>query len=190
MIAIDNTIISDSIYNQYFACNLSCCGGACCVEGDAGAPLEEEEISILEDYLDEIKPFMSEKGIDIVMQAGVFDYDMDGILVTPLVNDKECAFVYFEDSIAKCAIEKAYMEGKIDFQKPISCHLYPVRITKCNFYEVLNYHEWEICHSACSHGKELKINLFDYLSAPLARRYGEKWVKKAKKILGGRQLYC
>ncbi len=182
MLAIDNTLISDDIFNHYFACDLSCCKGICCVEGDAGAPLEEEEISVLEDCLDEIKPFMLKEGIEVVIQSGVFDYDVEGILVTPLVNDKECAFVYFEDNIAKCAIEKAYMEKRIDFQKPISCHLYPIRITKSNYYEMLNYHRWEVCHSACMHGKDLAISVFDYLRIPLTRKYGEEWIEKVKQI--------
>lgn len=181
MLAIDNVIMSDTILNQHFACDVSTCKGACCIEGDAGAPLEEEEISILEDYLDKIKPFMSEKGIEMVMRAGVFDYDMEGILVTPLVDDSECVFVYFEENVAKCAIEKAYLEGKIDFQKPISCHLYPIRMTKNNGYEVLKYHQWEVCKNAKKTGKAMNISLFDYLKVPLARRYGNEWIEKVKK---------
>jgi hypothetical protein len=183
MLVIDNIVVSDDIFKQYFVCDLSYCKGICCIEGDAGAPLEEEEISILEDCLDEIKPFMTEKGIDVIIQGGVFDYDMDGILVTPLINDKECAFVYFEGGIAYCAIEKAYMNGKIDFQKPISCHLYPIRITKHNCYERLNYHQWEVCNHARMNGKKLQISVFDYLRVPLIRKYGEAWIKKVEKII-------
>jgi len=183
MLAIDNTIISDDVLNQYFACDVFSCKGACCIEGDAGAPLEEEEISILEDNLEKIKPFMSEKGIEAVTKSGVFDYDMDGILVTPLVNDSECAFVYFEENVAKCSIEKAYLMRKIDFQKPISCHLYPVRIKKSHFYEVLTYHKWDICNDAREHGKNINISLLDYLKEPLIRKYGSAWIKKMKKNL-------
>jgi hypothetical protein len=181
MLVIGNTIISDDILNQYFACDISCCKGSCCIEGDAGAPLEEDEISVLEDCLDKIKPYMSEKSIEILMLTGVFDYDMEGVLVTPLVNDSECIFVYFEENAAKCAIEKAYLEGKIGFQKPISCHLYPIRITKNNGYDILKYHQWEVCKDACKNGKSLNISLFDYLKKPLTRKYGEDWVKKVKK---------
>ena len=182
MLAIGNTIISDDILNQYFACDIACCKGSCCIEGDAGAPLEEDEISVLEDCLDKIKPYMSEKSIEILTQMGVFDYDMEGVLVTPLVNDSECIFVYFEENAAKCAIEKAYLEGKIGFPKPFSCHLYPIRITKNNGYDVLKYHQWEVCKDACKNGKSLNISLFDYLKQPLTRKYGEDWVKKVKKI--------
>jgi len=181
MLAIDNVIISDNVLNQYFACDISCCKGKCCVEGDAGAPLEEDEISILEDCLEEIIPFMSEKSAEMVVKTGVFDYDVDGVLVTPLVNDSECIFVYFDENGAKCAIEKAFLEGKIDFQKPISCHLYPIRVKKINNYEVLNYHQWEVCKGAKKHGKNLNISLFNYLKTPLIRRYGSGWFEKIKK---------
>ena len=118
---IANTLVSDDIAEVYFACNLSACHGDCCVEGDAGAPLEEEEISILEDYLDEIKPFMNKQGLEVVELTGVFDYDADGSYVTPLVNNRECAFVYKRNGINFCSIEKAYDKRKIKFQKPISC---------------------------------------------------------------------
>ena len=151
------------------------------MEGDAGAPLEEDEISILEDCLEEIIPFMSEKSAEMVVKTGVFDYDVDGVLVTPLVNDSECIFVYFDENGAKCAIEKAFLEGKIDFQKPISCHLYPIRVKKINNYEVLNYHQWEVCKGAKKHGKNLNISLFNYLKTPLIRRYGSGWFEKIKK---------
>jgi Fe-S-cluster containining protein len=181
MLAIDNTFISDDILNQHFACDISCCKGACCIEGDAGAPLEEEEIAILEDYLDEIIPFMSEKGIEVIAKMGVFDYDVDGVLVTPLVNDSECAFVYFENNVAKCAIEKAFDAKKIDFQKPISCHLYPIRVEKGAFCFFLKYHQWEICKEARKHGKDMGISLLDHLKEPLTRKYGEDWVAKIKK---------
>ena len=181
MLAIDDVLISDDILNQYFACDISSCCGKCCIEGDAGAPLEEEEISILEDYFDEIKPFMSEKGRDMVMQSGVFDYDMDGKLVTPLVNDSECAFVYFENNVAKCSIEAAFDAKKIDFQKPISCHLYPIRVKKCGFCELLTYHQWEICEKAKKHGKNMNISLLNHLKLPLTRRYGSDFFNKIKK---------
>jgi hypothetical protein len=124
---------------------------------------------------------MLQKGVETVEQNGVFDYDADGVLVTPLINDKECVFVYFEENTAKCAIEKAFSEGKIGFQKPISCHLYPIRIKKFDYYERLDYHRWEVCEQARKQGKKLKIKVFDYLAEPLTRRYGREWIKKMKK---------
>ena len=125
MIYLDSTLLSDEIKSTFFCCDMPSCKGACCVEGDAGAPLDEEEISLLEDYIDDIKPFMVQEGIDEVEMLGVFDYDAGGNFVTPLIHGKECAFVYFEDGIARCAVEKAFQEKKIPFAKPISCHLYP-----------------------------------------------------------------
>jgi hypothetical protein len=182
MLAIDNTLISDTIFSHYFKCDIACCKGFCCVEGDAGAPLEEDEISVLEDAIQDIMPYMNMESRRIIMQNGVFDYDIDGILVTPLVNDRECAFVYFENNIAKCAIEKACLEEKTSFLKPISCHLYPIRITKNNQYDVLNYHQWDVCKKAREKGNELKISVFDFLHDALLRKYGKEWIEKVKKI--------
>jgi hypothetical protein len=175
MIAVDKTLISDDILNVRFICDLEKCHGACCVEGDAGAPLDEEEISILEDCLDEVKPYMVPDGIEVVEKNGVFDYDMFGHFVTPLVHDKECAFVYFEEGTAFCAIEKAYREGKIPFVKPISCHLYPIRISGYKNFEALNYHEWPICDQALKKGMVNNVPLYVFLKEPLIRKYGEAW---------------
>ena len=183
MLAVDDTLISDDIFSQCFFCDLSCCKGICCVDGDAGAPLDEEEISILEDYKEMISPYMTEKGLAVIDQLGMFDYDEMGNLVTPLVEDKDCAFVYYEDDVAKCAIEKAYFDEKIDFQKPISCHLYPIRITSYTHYDALNYHQWVVCESARKKGKELNMSVFSFLETPLARKYGQHWVEKVKKII-------
>jgi len=159
MIAIEHTLISDDIRDVCFICDLEKCKGACCVEGDAGAPLEEEEISVMEDALDDIKPYMTEEGREVVEKGGIFDYDMFGHFVTPLVHDHECVFVYFENGIAFCAIEKAYNEGKIQFQKPVSCHLYPIRLSGYNDFSALNYHEWHICNEALKKGRINKVPL-------------------------------
>jgi hypothetical protein len=178
MIIIEKTLVSEELRDECFVCDLSKCKGECCVQGDAGAPLEEEEISIIEDYIEEILPFMEEKGREVVRKNGVFDYDADGSFVTPLVNDCECAFVYFEDGIAWCAIEKAWKEGKIDFQKPISCHLYPIRLSQLTSYEAVNYHKWEICKPAIKKGKKLDLRLYKFLEEPLKRKYGDDWYEK------------
>jgi len=190
MLSIDHVIISDRVLNQYFACDIFACKGMCCIEGDAGAPLEEEEISIIEDFWDDIKPYISKEGIEIIEKNGVFDYDADGVLVTPLVNDKECAFVCFDENIAKCAIEKAFLAGKTDFKKPISCHLYPIRIKKFGYYEQLNYHCWDVCEPARKQGNSLKITVFEYLLEPLTRRYGKEWVEKVKKNIKLQATFC
>ena len=183
MIIIDDILVSDEIKEIHFACNLNGCSGDCCVDGDAGAPLTEEEISILEDDIDEVKPYMTELGINVINQVGVFEYDTDGEYVTPLVGDVECAFVYFENGISFCAIEKAYLEGKISFQKPISCHLYPIRLSYVGPSLAINYHTWNICSSALIHGKETGSPLYKYLKEPLIRRFGKIWYDKLVKEL-------
>lgn len=176
MIAIDNTLNSDELGKVCFVCNLAACKGACCVEGDAGAPLDESEISELEDNLDHIKPFMRLDGIKAVDELGVFDYDAHGHYVTPLVNGAECAFVVFTDEgIAACAIEKAWEAGKSKFRKPVSCHLYPVRISKYNDFDAVNYHEWHVCHPALEYGKKLNVPMYKFLKDSLIRKYGVKW---------------
>ena len=182
MIAIDKTLISDELGSICFACDLSACKGQCCVDGDAGAPLDEEEISILEDCYDEVKPYMTLEGIEQVELSGVFDYDMFGNYVTPLVNGRECAFVYHENGIAFCAIEKACKEGKISFLKPVSCHLYPVRISKYDDFEAVNYNEWHICKPALLNGKENDIPLYVFLKDSLIRKYGENWYNELKLV--------
>lgn len=183
MLIVDKILVSDALKDTYFACNLHACKGDCCVAGDAGAPLEEEEISILEDVLGEVIPYMSPEGKDAVDWAGVFEYDTEGEYVTPLVNDAECAFVIVEDDINYCAIEKAYFEGKIKFHKPVSCHLYPIRIKKVGDTEAVNYDQWSVCAPALVHGKSVGIPLYQYLKEPLIRKFGSKWFAKLVEVL-------
>ena len=178
MINIGRTIISEDVIKVNFMCDLKSCHGDCCVEGDEGAPLDENEIGIIEDYLDDIVPYMRKEGLEVVDKNGVFDYGADGDYVTPLVNDRECAFVYFENNTSFCAIEKAFLEGKIDFQKPISCHLYPIRITEYAEFDAVNYHKWPICSPALEYGKELGMPVYKMLKGPLVRKYGEKWYQQ------------
>ncbi len=185
---IDDTLVSEELKTICFSCDLSQCKGDCCVQGDAGAPLEEEEIAILEDYLEEIKPFMTRKGLEVVGKNGVFDYDTDGEYVTPLVNDLECAFVYFKNGISYCAIEKAWFEEKTDFQKPISCHLYPIRLSKLKHHTAINYNRWDICQTALLRGKQDNIQLYKYLKDPLTRKFGESWYRKLTQALENDQI--
>jgi hypothetical protein len=184
MIQLDKTIISDDIRDKYFCCDLPQCKGACCVEGDAGAPLDEQEISLLEDYLEFILPFMSESGKQLVKKSGVFDYDAEGNFVTPLIDDNECAFVYHENGIARCAVEKAFQEKVIPFPKPVSCHLYPIRIKKLSSGdEALNYHKWSICKKAIEKGNNEKIPLYSFLSQALIRKFGRQWYNRLLKLI-------
>jgi hypothetical protein len=186
MIIIGNTSVSDDLYLVRFCCNLERCQGACCVAGDAGAPLEEEEISILEDELENIKPYMTERGRETIEKQGVFDYDIHGKFVTPLVNDGECAFAIFADGIAFCAIEKAYFERKTKFRKPVSCHLYPVRITKYETFDAVNYEKWNICKPALKLGNKNGIPLYKFLKEALVRKYGIDWYNQLEKEINSR----
>lgn len=178
MIIVDNVSLAEEVKNLCFECDLTKCKGACCVEGDEGAPLEENEISIIEDYLDKIKPYMEKAGIEVVEKFGAFDYGADGSFVTPLVNDAECAFVMFENDIAYCAIERAYRNGDIDWVKPISCHLYPIRIQKHAAFDAALYHRWPICDPALENGKKIGDPLYITLKDPLVRAYGKDWYKQ------------
>lgn len=181
MLIIDNVLVSDELIHNYFCCDLAACGGECCIEGDAGAPIEPLEVADLEENYPVFKKYMTEEGVEMVEKNGTFDYDMEGEFVTPLLSDEACAYVYYEDGIAKCAIEKAFLNGEIAFQKPISCHLYPIRIKKLPDYEALNYHRWFVCESACERGKEKHIPVYQFLKGPLIRKYGEEWFKKLEK---------
>lgn len=181
MIEIQNTLISEDLLETEFVCNLSKCGGACCVEGDVGAPLLEEEVDLLKDLYPKVKPYMRKEGIEAIEAQGTHVYD-EHDPVTPLVNNRECAYVYFEDQMAKCAIEKAYLDGEIDYKKPVSCHLYPLRITKYSSFEAINYHKWSICSDACSLGQELKVPVYQFLKEPLIRNYGKSWYEELEEV--------
>jgi hypothetical protein len=178
MIEIDQTLISRDILEIKFACDLSKCKGICCVLGDSGAPLEEAEVAEIEKSYPVFQQFMKKEGIEAVEQQGKWVIDSDGDIVTPLINNEECAFVYFENEIAFCAIEKAWSQGLISFHKPISCHLYPVRLKNLKYYTGVNYHFWDVCNSALKNGKESDIQLFKFLKEPLERRFGEEWYRQ------------
>ena len=176
MIQIDDKLISEDLFSEEFMCNLAKCKGICCVEGDAGAPLDENETKILDEIYPKIKPYLRPEGIQAIEEQGTYTLDFEGDLVTPLVNNAECAYVIFDEKgYTKCAIEKAYEDGVIDWQKPISCHLYPIRITEYSNFSAINYHEWDICSDACTLGKELGIKVYQFLKKPLIRKYGEEF---------------
>lgn len=186
MIIVDHTIVSDDLYLVRFACHLPRCLGSCCVGGDAGAPLEEGEISVMEDYLEDIIPHMTEGGIRTVREGGVFDYDVHGHFVTPLINDGECAFTNFENGIAYCAIERAHERGVIPFKKPVSCHLYPVRVSKYNEFDAVNYHKWNICKPALKKGKKEGLPLYRFLKKALIRKFGMEWYQRLEAAISER----
>lgn len=183
MIAIDNTLVSEDLIKRKFVCDLNACKGECCVAGESGAPLDEEELPVLDGVLEKVKPYMTAKGLKAVKKHGTWVKDSDGDYTTTLVGEgEECAFVFFdENKIAKCAIEQAYLEGKITWKKPISCHLYPVRITPYKQYDAVNYHSWSVCKPACECGKKLDVPVYKFLKEPLIRKYGKDWYKQLEK---------
>jgi hypothetical protein len=182
MISIDRTLVSDDVKDHFFVCNLSKCKGACCVEGDLGAPVEEEERAILEKIYPQVKPYLSKKGQEVIEKEGTWVMDWEGDYSTPTIDNKECAYAaYDEKGILKCGIEQAQRDGKIDFLKPISCHLYPIRISKYDEFEALNYDRWDICSDACDFGRELKVPIYKFLKEPLIRKYGEEWYARLVK---------
>jgi hypothetical protein len=180
MIAINDTLISEDILEKEFVCNLNACKGECCVAGDSGAPLEFEEIDKLEEALDAVLPNLPKEGVDAIKEQGAFVIDFEGDYTTPLIDGGRCAYIYYDEgnAIAKCGVEKAYYDKKIDFIKPISCHLYPVRITKYKGYEAVNYDKWDICNAACDKGMKLGVPVYKFLKTPLIRKYGEDWYKQ------------
>lgn len=183
LVEIGDKIISTQLFERKFVCDLNACKGACCVHGDAGAPLKMEEVDILEDDLVEILPYMRPEGVTAVEKEGVFYMDQDNEPVTSLVNGGECAFVYFDEKgITKCAIEKAWEEGKTSFKKPISCHLYPIRVKKFNEFQALNYDQWDICAPACVCGEELNVPVFRFLKEPIIRAFGEEFFKELEAV--------
>ena len=181
---INNILISDDLYERKFLCDLNSCKGACCIEGDSGAPLEEEECYKLDEIFDKVKPYMRPEGIRAVEEQGTFAIDIDQDLVTPLVNNRECAYVYFaEDGGTRCAIEAAYKKGKIDWKKPISCELFPVRINEYPTFTAINVQLLDICQCACSLGKAFEMPVYKFLKEPLIKRFGKEWYQKMEEAV-------
>ncbi|MDT8346815.1 MAG: DUF3109 family protein [Flavobacteriaceae bacterium] len=182
MIQIGNTLISEDLLDEDFVCNLSACKGVCCVEGEAGAPVTAAEAELLEREFDNIQEFLRPEGIAAIQQHGKYTTNPHNELETPLVEGKECAYVVFRnDGTAACGIEDAYHAGKTDFQKPISCHLYPVRLKEYPSFTAVNYHRWAICDVACKLGKELQVPVYKFLKIALIRRFGIAWYEQLER---------
>ena len=182
IIEIGETLVSDEIFTKKFICDLDKCKGACCIEGDRGAPISLAEIEIIDANIDKIKPFMSVKGLELLNSEGFHEGTEIDDPATTCLDSGECVFVYKENNILGCAIEKAHLYGEIDFYKPISCHLYPIRLGKVGNKETINYHEWSICSDACLLGKKMNLPMFKFLRTPLVRNYGENWYKELELI--------
>lgn len=188
MLKVGEVLVSDDIRDVEFVCHLEKCKGACCVEGDLGAPLEESELDTMVAIQEKIRPYLTEDGIKAIEEQGPYILDEDGDYSTPTIGGKECAYAHYDQAgVLKCGIEQAYLDGKVDFKKPISCHLYPIRITKNKKgFEAVNYHKWSICSAACSYGKSLQVPLYKFLKDPLVRKYGAPWYQELEQQIEGK----
>ena len=187
MIKVGEILVSDDIKEVEFVCHLEKCKGACCVEGELGAPLEEDELPILGEILERIKPYLTPEGLRAIEEQGTYVLDEDGDYSTPTIGGKECAYSHYDEKgVLKCGIEQAYVDGKVGFKKPTSCHLYPIRITKNKKgFEAVNYHKWSICSAACTFGKSLQVPLYKFLKEPLVRKYGAPWYSELVEKIEG-----
>jgi hypothetical protein len=188
MFQLGKTIISEEILEKEFVCNLSACKGACCVDGDAGAPLEPEELKELEENLPILKKYLRKEGLNAIEKQGPYTTNEQGEHETTLVDGADCAYViYDEKKVALCGIEEAYNQGEIKFKKPVSCHLYPIRIKQYSEFAAVNYDKWEICDDACSLGKELGVPVYKFVKQALERKFGEQWFAELDKIAKERE---
>lgn len=176
MFQIGKTLVSEALFEQTFTCDLSACKGACCVEGEAGAPLEWNEIEQLETHWQEVKPYLTKAGIAALEAQGVATQNAFEEWETPLIDGKACAYINYDaNGIAQCGIEQAHRNGDTQLQKPISCHLYPIRVKNYSAFVAVNYHEWAICASGCALGDELKRPLYQFVEKALIRKFGQAW---------------
>ncbi len=176
MIEIGNVIVTLDLFKTFFLCDLSHCKGICCVEGDAGAPVAKEEVESLKNVLPVVWDDLAPEAQNLINKQGVIYTDEDGDLVTSIVKGKDCVFTCYEaDGTCSCSIEKAYRKDKTSFYKPISCHLYPIRIHSSGAYEFINYHRWDVCSGALKKGEQERVLLYQFLKEPLIRKYGEDW---------------
>jgi hypothetical protein len=177
VIAIDNILISDEVVEAQFVCDLQKCKGGCCEDGDAGAPLEQDEMKIIEDNLETVLPYLTQEGIAEIKRQGKFYYDKEFGWVTPTINGGLCAYGFRDkQGIIKCGFEAAYNDGKLSWKKPISCHLFPIRLTESKQYTMVNYEPREVlCNPACAFGKKLKVPVYQFLKEPIERKFGAEF---------------
>lgn len=179
MLQIGNALVSLDLAERFFCCDLDACKGQCCIEGDAGAPVTEEEVKEIEGALPVVKRYMLPDGIKEVEKHGCSYIDSEGDLVTTIVDGRDCAFTCRgEGGICLCAIEKARRSGETNVEKPISCALYPLRLTEYPTFTAVNYHRWSICRPAEEHGKKIGMRLYQFLEGPLTRRFGKEWYEE------------
>lgn len=179
MLQINDKIVSLSLLEEKFVCDLNICKGACCVQGDAGAPLLNEETALLRDIFPAIKPYLRPESVEAITVSGTHVVDRnDDEPVTPLLNDKECVYAFFENGIARCAIEKAWTDGVISFRKPVSCHLYPIRVRDYDNFMAVNYDRWPVCKPATVRGKKLNVPVFVFCRESIIRRFGRDFFRE------------
>ncbi len=182
MIQIEDKIVSTELFENQFVCHLEKCRGLCCVYGDAGAPLDDDEAALLETEWKNIKPFLRKEGIEALVEKGAWEFDGDGDRVTPLMGHDDCAYSVIDNGIARCGIENAYMSESTHFRKPISCHLYPIRLSKIGNNIALNYHRWDVCKPARMLGKEYNMPVFRFLKEALIRKFGEHFYDELERV--------
>ena len=176
IIQVGNVLVSPDVFTQKFCCDLEACHGACCIEGDAGAPVTIEEVASIEENVDAVWNELSASAQSVIDQQGVAYVDREGDMVTSIVGRKDCVFTCYQEGCCLCVLERAYRKAEIDFCKPISCALYPIREKALgNGLVGLNYHRWKICQCAIEKGKELNLPLYKFLKEPLIRRFGQQW---------------
>ena len=183
ILQVCDVLLSPDIITEYFCCDYEKCKGACCIEGDAGAPVTLEEISEIENSLDEVWDELSASAQTVIDKQGVAYSDRDGDLVTSIVGGRDCVFTCYENGSCLCALEKAFIQGKTTFCKPISCSLYPIREKQfSNGMIGLNYHRWEVCKDAVIKGKNNNIRVYEFLKEPLTRRFGSQWYEELQEL--------
>lgn len=184
MLQVGDVLLSSDLITEYFCCDPSACKGQCCVDGDSGAPLTEEEVMEMENVLPVVRDLLSPKALAVIEKQGVAYLDGDGDLVTSIVDGKDCVFTCYEDGCCLCASDKRFREGKAAWCKPISCALYPIREKRLSGGLVgLNYHRWEVCDVARRKGKELKLPIYQFLKEPLIRRFGTAWYDELERTV-------
>lgn len=185
MVEIQNTLVALDVFREKFCCDLSACKGACCIEGDAGAPVKIDEVVELEDAADLVWDELSAQAQSMIDKQGVVYTDPDGDLVTSIVNGKDCVFTCYDDKgCCFCAIDKAFREGKCAFRKPVSCYLYPIRLSKVGDMTAVNYHRWDVCKDAVALGEKLGLPVYKFLKEPLIQVFGQEWWDEVDTVAG------
>lgn len=181
MLQIQNALVSLDLAEEFFVCDLAKCLGQCCIEGDAGAPITEDEKKKLEEVLPVVWDDLLPAAREVIERQGVAYTDEEGDLVTSIVDGRDCVFTtYAPGGMCLCAVEKAFREGKCDWSKPMSCYLYPLRLTEYPDFTAVNYHRWKICKCARTLGRKEGVRLYEFMRGPLTERFGAEWYDELK----------